>query len=227
MSNLAVTILDSRGERRDLEVPGDVPVSILGPAIAKAIRHPYLPQEDRQVKVVLKLEGSDQVIPLDKGLEAAGIAHGDVLQLMVKAIPERLVDSDLNLGFTGPGFAHPSGRTFTFRGDNILIGRVDRASGIVSRVLGVDLTTLEEIEEPSVSRRHAQVLLRGGEYLLQDLNSTNGTTVNGRLLAPEMRCPLEHGDEVQFGDITLFFLWDSQERDPSGVDKTTERGDLE
>ena len=178
-------------------------------------------------KVVLKLEGSKEVIPLDQDLNSAGINHGDVLHMLLKRIPQTLVDSDHNLGFTGPGFAHPDGTTFMFRSDNILVGRVDRASGVVSRVLGVDLTGFEDIEDPSVSRRHAQILLRNDEYFLQDLNSTNGTTVNGRLLAPEMRCPLDHGDQVQFGDITLFFLWDSQEKATSIFEEESDSGDLE
>jgi len=173
MSLIVVTILDGRGGRRDLELPGDVPLSTLGPAIAEAVHHP-------------------------------------------------------NLGFTGPGFAHPSGRTYPFRGNSVLIGRVDRSSGIVSKVLGVDLTDLEEFEGPSVSRRHAQVLLRDGEYLLQDLRSTNGTLVNGRLLEPETRSALNHGDEIQFGDIALFFLWDSQEKElTSTEEQRSEMGGLE
>jgi len=227
MSLIVVTILDGRGGRRDLELPGDVPLSTLGPAIAKAVHHPNFPEGDTHVKAVLKLEGSSEVLPLDQSLESAGIVHGDVLELLVKAIPEGIAESEVNLAFTGPGFAHPSGKTYPFRGKNVLIGRVDRASGVVSKVLGVNLTDLEDIEEPSVSRRHARILLRDGEYLIQDLRSTNGTLVNGRMLEPETRCPLEHGDKVQFGDVALFFIWDGQEIEDPKKQENKAMGDLE
>jgi uncharacterized ubiquitin-like protein YukD len=213
MSFVVVTIRDERGESRDLELPADVPVSTLGPAIAQAVHHPDLSTDDAPVKAVLKIDGRQEVIPLDKSLESAGVVHGDILLLMVKEIPSELAQDESRLRFSGPGFMHPSGRTYPFRGKNILIGRVDQASGIVSKVLGVDLTDLEDPEGPSVSRRHAQVLLRDGEYLIQDLRSTNGTIVNKRLLPPETRTALQHGDEIQIGDITLFFMWDAQERD--------------
>jgi hypothetical protein len=213
MTSVVVTVMDSRGERRDLELPADIPLSVLGPAIAEALHHPDLPAGEIPIKAILKIEGSEEVIPLDKSLESAGVVHGDILLLMIKEIPPELSQQEGTFRFSGPGFMHPGGSTFLFRGKNILIGRVDRASGIVTKVLGVDLTDLEDLEEPSVSRRHAQVLYRDGDYMIQDLRSTNGTSVNGRLLAPETRIALNHGDEVQIGDITLYFIWDSQQGD--------------
>lgn len=214
MSFVVVTIRDERGESRDLELPAEVPVSTLGPAIAQALHHPDLPTVDVPVKAVLKVIGEDEVIPIDKSLGAAGVVHGDELLLMVKGVPKELTQKESNLRFSGPGFIHPNGRTYTFRGKNVLVGRVDRATGVVSKVLGVDLTDLEDPEGPTVSRRHAQVLFRDGDYLIQDLRSTNGTNVNGQVLPQETRIALRHGDEVQFGDVTLFFIWDSQEGNP-------------
>ncbi|OGO16564.1 MAG: hypothetical protein A2Z14_04315 [Chloroflexi bacterium RBG_16_48_8] len=213
MSSVVVTIKDGRGGRRDLELPADVPVSTLGPAIAQAVHHPDLPTDETPVKAVLKVEGSQEVIPPDESLQAAGVVHGDVLLIMVKVIPSDLSQEDVSLRFSGPGLVHPSGKTYPFLGKSVLIGRVDRASGVVPKVLGVDLTDLEDIEGPSVSRRHAQVLFRNGDYLIQDLRSTNGTTINGQLLPPQIRLTLHHGDKVQIGDIPLFFIWDSQEGD--------------
>jgi uncharacterized ubiquitin-like protein YukD len=213
MSFVVVTIRDERGESRDLELPAEVPVSTLGPAIAQALHHPDLPSDDTPIKAVLKIDGTNEVIPLDKSLGTAGVVHGDILLLMVKEVPPELSQDKSQLRFSGPGFMHSSGMTYPFRGKNILIGREDPASGIVSKVLGVDLTDLEDPEGPSVSRRHAQVLLRDGDYLIQDLRSTNGTSVNQHLLPQETRITLQHGDEVQIGDITLYFIWDAQEGD--------------
>ena len=211
MTAVVVTLHDGKGGARDLELPGDIPVSGLGPAIAQAIQHPDLPEDDTQVKHVLKFLGTDEVIAPDKNLANAGVVHGDELQLLVKPIPTSLIENEVWQRFSGPGFAHHTGNTYRFPGKSILIGRVDRSSGVVSKVLGVDLTDLEDADDHSVSRRHAQVLYREGEYLLQDLKSTNGTRVNGQPLSPGSRLALRHADEVQFGDIHLFFLWDGQE----------------
>ncbi|HZU07444.1 MAG TPA: anti-sigma factor antagonist [Chloroflexota bacterium] len=59
------------------------------------------------------------------------------------------------------------------------------------------------IDDPSVSRRHAQILYRDGRYYLVDLGSSNGTTLNGR---PVTRpAPLAHGDVLQLGGTRLTF----------------------
>jgi len=93
---------------------------------------------------------------------------------------------------------------------------VDRASRVAESVLGVDLTSLDTADSPSVSRRHAQLLLRKGSYLVHDLKSTNGTRVNGKELGPDSRVELHHGDTVQFGDVKLIFIWDGQEIERGG-----------
>lgn len=56
---------------------------------------------------------------------------------------------------------------------------------------------------PGVSRRHAQVEPSGDSYWLVDLESTNGTWLNGLRI---FRQRLNHGDRVQLGDTVLRFL---------------------
>ncbi len=56
----------------------------------------------------------------------------------------------------------------------------------------------------AVSRRHARIEAVNGSYYIQDLDSTNGTYVNGeRLTAPAC---LQTGDRVQVGTVHLKFL---------------------
>jgi len=56
----------------------------------------------------------------------------------------------------------------------------------------------------SVSRRHARLVHRGDSVILEDLGSTNGTYVNGRLIAgPEV---LHSGDRFQVGAVHFKFL---------------------
>lgn len=60
------------------------------------------------------------------------------------------------------------------------------------------------INDPQVSRQHARITPQGGLMVLEDLGSTNGTSVNGlRISAPHT---LAHGDEIGLGDnVTLIF----------------------
>lgn len=60
------------------------------------------------------------------------------------------------------------------------------------------------LEDPRVSRVHAQLEMRAGRVFVADLGSSAGTTVNGETF--EGPCPLEHGDEVSFGPVACTFL---------------------
>ena len=64
-----------------------------------------------------------------------------------------------------------------------------------------------QIEDGSVSSRHAQLTLgANGNYALKDLNSTNGTRVNG---APTTDAQLRNGDRVRFGQIECAYFSDT------------------
>lgn len=52
------------------------------------------------------------------------------------------------------------------------------------------------VDDPTVSRRHAQLTFRDGVWVLQDLASSNGTTVNGE---PVVRTTLRSGDVLELG----------------------------
>ncbi len=58
------------------------------------------------------------------------------------------------------------------------------------------------IDNPAVSGHHACVSLDGGSFILEDLDSTNGTVVNDRRIT---RHALRHGDVIQIGNHTLEF----------------------
>jgi len=56
------------------------------------------------------------------------------------------------------------------------------------------------LEDLSVSRRHARLTFRDGNWVLCDLRSTNGTRLNGRSV---IRCRLLPGDRLRLGDAAL------------------------
>ena len=57
------------------------------------------------------------------------------------------------------------------------------------------------LNDPNVSRRHAELTFTGSDWTIEDLNSTNGTLVNGRQLVEP--ATLREGDEVQIGDVVM------------------------
>jgi hypothetical protein len=59
-----------------------------------------------------------------------------------------------------------------------------------------------QISDPNASRRHAEVRQEGAAYWLIDLDSTNGSSVNGRRTA---RGKLESGDVITIGSTELVF----------------------
>lgn len=63
---------------------------------------------------------------------------------------------------------------------------------LVGRSPGCDLL----LEDPTVSRRHAQLFFREGRWILIDLESTNGSYLNGE---PVHRAELLPGDVVALG----------------------------
>ena len=93
------------------------------------------------------------------------------------------------------------GKEFPMCEDESHIGRWDADGGIFP---DVDLDS--DDPEAKVSRRHARITRRAGQYYIEDLGSTNGTFVNrGRRLLPGDRQPLRDGDEVIVGKTFLKF----------------------
>ena len=56
------------------------------------------------------------------------------------------------------------------------------------------------LTEETVSRRHARLSHRDGCWILQDLDSTNGSYLNGRRVG---RCELRPGDRLHLGEASL------------------------
>ena len=61
------------------------------------------------------------------------------------------------------------------------------------------------IDRPTVSRLHARIDQKEGVYILTDLNSTNGTTVNGYLLQANETVSLGNGDSIYLADAGYKF----------------------
>jgi hypothetical protein len=56
-----------------------------------------------------------------------------------------------------------------------------------------------------ISRQHARLEQTASGWQIVDLNSSNGTFVNGLKLGPNQPCPLKPGDQIIAGDTTFVF----------------------
>jgi hypothetical protein len=75
---------------------------------------------------------------------------------------------------------------------------LDTARLVLGRSPDCDLV----IDDPNVSRRHAEVRREDGRYVIADLGSTNGLELNGRRV---QTASLSHGDRLVLGQTELFF----------------------
>jgi len=89
----------------------------------------------------------------------------------------------LKLVLLSPGL---TGRTQELKSDKTTIGRVE------------DNTF--QISDPSVSSHHCEILVRGGQVFVRDLNSTNGTFVNGEKATETVVKP---GQILRLGQIEM------------------------
>ena len=93
------------------------------------------------------------------------------------------------------------GIEFRLSGSECTIGRWDADNGVFP---DVDLDAHDS--DAKVSRRHARIKLKEGQYVIEDLGSTNGTYVNrGRRLLPGNTHILNDGDEIIVGKTFMRF----------------------
>jgi hypothetical protein len=82
----------------------------------------------------------------------------------------------------------PSGERFILGDDIVTIGRLTESVLV--------------LEDPNVSRQHAEIRPTGNGFVLADLGSTNGSKVNGVKVSERV---LQDGDELTFGGTSFRF----------------------
>ncbi len=146
------------------------------------------------------------VTPVVHVLPDAGVAPHEV-RVEARYMPEE-AEGETGVERTremeaGPGEAEageavtPPGRPFL-----ILEGRrhVNLLQPTVSIGRALDNDVI--IEDPRVSRHHAQLRRRYGRYVLYDLGSSGGTQINGY---PVEECVLHAGDVISFGGVQVIY----------------------
>jgi serine/threonine-protein kinase len=91
--------------------------------------------------------------------------------------------------------------TFTLIKETNLVGRTDLESNIFP---DIDLSKFDP--EAKISRRHARIWREDNTFLVEDLDSSNGTVVNEVIrLQPRIPRPLANDDRLRLGKLTLVF----------------------
>jgi len=73
--------------------------------------------------------------------------------------------------------------------------------------VGRAMDNMIRLEDGTVSHHHAMLVLDGTDYKLRDLNSTNGSRVNGMRVV-ETR--LNHGDQIRLGSVEMRYESDTK-----------------
>jgi serine/threonine-protein kinase len=94
---------------------------------------------------------------------------------------------------------------------------VDRPHWLVGRGPGVDMA----FDDPEMSQRHLRIEFSRGRFHAIDLDSTNGTRVNGTAVAA---AELVHGDRIQAGAHVFQILIERGEARPEP--RWSARGDV-
>src|SRR5499427_4719166 len=95
-----------------------------------------------------------------------------------------------------------TGRTHELKVDKTTIGRVE------------DNTF--QIAEPSVSSHHCEILMRGSDVVVKDLESTNGTFINGEKVSESV---LKPGQVLRLGQIEMRLETDATAAPSKKVDQ--------
>src|SRR5207253_3916630 len=102
----------------------------------------------------------------------------------------------VKLVLLGEAFA---GRTYELNVEKTTVGRVE--------------DNAFQIAEPSVSSHHAEIILKGTDVLIKDLNSTNGTFINGEKVTEQV---LKPGQTLRLGTVEMRL----EGKDGAGAPKT-------
>ena len=154
-------------------------------------------------KPAVKLEARENLPTRQVRVEARLVEQPSIVA------PAAQVDTPLDIGHTRKIEAEQVKRSLRSSGTraSLLISSgassgarnpIDKPTVTLGRGLGNDVV----LDDPRVSRHHAEIRVLGGKYCLYDLKSTNGTHVNGQRITERV---LSDGDTISLGETELVF----------------------
>jgi pSer/pThr/pTyr-binding forkhead associated (FHA) protein len=133
--------------------------------------------------------------PSDKRLPTTPIAPAAPATIQAP-LPTRAVLAPSQLVVVTSGVALPLPSA-----PQAIVGRGDPVSNFFPEI---DLNPYGAIDN-GVGRRHLRLFVQGGQVLIEDLDSTNGTMLNSQKLTPRQPQPLRDGDQISAGRLLLRF----------------------
>jgi hypothetical protein len=112
------------------------------------------------------------------------------------AVPARAVLAPAQLIVAASGAAVPLPNAA-----QAIVGRGDPVSNFFP---DIDLNPYGAIDN-GVGRRHMRLFIQGGQVLIEDLDSTNGTLLNSQKLTARQPQPIRDGDQIVVGKLLLRF----------------------
>ncbi len=124
--------------------------------------------------------------------------------------PARFVRTVHSFGYAFCGTALPVGAPARVpvvatgpEAHRLVIGRREVALAPGENLLGRQAGVVVWLDSPSVSRRHARIVIAAGKATLEDLGSRNGTRLAGRAVTAPV--PLADGDVFELGSVAITF----------------------
>lgn len=184
-----VCTLIVNGKQTDLVLPDNVPVHLLSKSICSALKLPV--NENQPLELYLVENSGDMLIRSSRTLSQAKLINGSFLRLVFQA-----ANNQKAAYLLGPGNIK-----FQLYPKNT-IGRSNQAVDQDIDLSPLDLNSV-------VSRNHAAINFRGGQYWIRDVGSKNGTFINGRQVFSQ-EVPLRPNDVLYFGSekrgVKLIFV---------------------
>lgn len=181
-----VTIETETGEKVEFSLPLDQPSRALAARVMRDLGKSVKTGE--AFDLYIKTGHTDKLILPTATLAELGITDGQQLRIKreVKGVSADIPAAHAFLRTT-------SGDLLALEASNVIIGRKDAQ---LQAPLDLDLSTYDPLQ--AMSRRHACIGRQGNEHYLIDLESTNGTRLNGRAVIPGAKLPLHDGDTIEF-----------------------------
>lgn len=100
----------------------------------------------------------------------------------------------------------PEARIYCLREIASQEGEILRLTGRRVHIVGKLTGTADLlIRSPTVSRIHARIRKTGNQWMIKDMNSKNGTYINGKRICGEQEAELKEGDQVRFAEKSYVF----------------------
>lgn len=95
--------------------------------------------------------------------------------------------------------------TIELKFNNAVLKTIETEKEVIT--IGRNVKNDIQIDNLSVSKQHAKIVKHQGKYLLEDLNSTNGTYLNEKKISKEK---LSNNDVITIGKHTLVAILEKQ-----------------